>query len=103
MRRRMMSDFSRVAAAQPEYAWIPEYRTPEQIAAPNAAVNNRWVGYPYTKFMNANDNIDGAAAWLMCSVATAKRLGVPEEKWVYQHSGAHCHEGTEQWHVSRCI
>ena len=98
-----MSDFSRVAAAQPEYAWIPENRTPEQIAAPNAAVNNRWVGYPYTKFMNANDNIDGAASWLMCSVATAKRLGVPEEKWVYQHSGAHCHEGTEQWHVSRWI
>ena len=36
----------------------------------------------------------------MCSVATARRLGVPEEKWVYQHSGAHCHEGTEQWHVT---
>ena len=46
--------------------------------------------------MNANDNIDGAASWLMCSVGTAKRLGIPEEKWVYQHSGAHCHEGTEQ-------
>ena len=69
---------------------------------------------PYTKFMNANDNIDGAASWLMCSVkpassfekrwfsiekwwfssemwwqlqvATAQRLGVPKEKWVYQHS-----------------
>ena len=49
-----------------------------------------------TKYMNANDNIDGAASWLMCSVGTAKRLGIPEEKWVYQHSGAHCHEGTEQ-------
>ena len=72
----MMSEFSKVAEAQPEYAWIPKYRSPEEIAGPNAEANNRWVGYPYTKFMNANDNIDGAASWLMCSVATAKRLGV---------------------------
>ena len=55
-----------------------------------------WVLSADTKYMNANDNIDGAASWLMCSVGTAKRLGIPEEKWVYQHSGAHCHEGTEQ-------
>jgi acetyl-CoA C-acetyltransferase len=94
----MMSEFSKVAASQPEFAWIPEVRTPDEIARPNPS--NRWVGFPYTKYMNANDNIDGAAAWLMCSTGTAKRLGIDRSKWVYQHSGAHCHEGTEQWHVT---
>ena len=83
-----------MASQNPDHAWIPTYRTPEEVATPT--VQNRWVGFPYTKYMNANDNIDGAASWLMCSVGTAKRLGIPEEKWVYQHSGAHCHEGTEQ-------
>lgn len=91
----MMHEFSKVAASQPEYAWIPEVRGVEEIAYPNE--KNRWIGFPYTKYMNANDNVDGAACWLMCSLGTAKKLGIREEKWVYQHAGAHAHEGTEQW------
>ena len=42
-----------------------------------------YVGYPYTKYMCANDNIDGAAAWLVCSAGTARKLGVSEDKWAY--------------------
>jgi hypothetical protein len=43
-----MSEFSKVAEAQPEYAWIPKYRTPEEIAAPNAEVNNRWCEHAFS-------------------------------------------------------
>merc|ERR1740129_433117 len=95
----LMSSFSRVAASQPDHAWLPIYRTSEEIAIPSAS--NRWVGYPYTKYMNANDNVDGAASWLLCSVSTARRLGVHEDKWVYLHAGAECHEGADdKWFVS---
>lgn len=94
----LMSNFSKVAASDHEkdYAWIPKVRTPEEIGSPTGT--NRYVGYPYTKYMVANDNIDAAAAWLMCSVRTAKRLGIAPEKWVYIHSGAQAHEGSdEKW------
>lgn len=95
----IMSSFSKVAAAEKDFAWIPTYRTPEEVATANPS--NRWVGYPYTKYMNANDNVDGAASWFMCSVKTAKRLGISEDKWVYLHSGAQAHEGSDgKWFVT---
>ena len=40
----MFSKFSEVAASQPEFAWIPEVRSPEEIAT--ATPSNRWIGFP---------------------------------------------------------
>ena len=78
---------------------LSKVRTAEEIGTPTAT--NRWVGYPYTKYMCANDNVDGAASWLLCSVRTAKRLGVERSRWVYLLSGAQCHEGSDdKWFVS---
>ena len=97
----LMASFSEVAAsgAERQYAWLPTERTAEEIATPSGG--NRWVGYPYTKYMCANDNVDGAASWLLCSVRTAKRLGVERSRWVYLLSGAQCHEGSDdKWFVS---
>lgn len=38
--------------------------------------------------MNAFNTVNLAAAVLLTSVETAKKLGVPEEKWVYPLGGA---------------
>ncbi len=42
----------------------------------------------YTKRMVAQDGVNQAAALVMCSVAKARELGIPESRWVYLHSGA---------------
>lgn len=90
----LMSPFTKVAAAHPQ-AWFPVERSAEEIAAPSAS--NRYVGYPYTKFMNAIMAVDQAAAIVMMSVAKARELGVPEDKWVYLHGSA---DANDLWYMS---
>ncbi|MFP3944258.1 MAG: acetyl-CoA acetyltransferase [Alphaproteobacteria bacterium] len=90
---RLMSPLSRVAADNP-YAWFPVYRSPEEIATP--APENRMVGFPYTKYMNAVIRVDQSAAVLMTSVGTARELGVPREKWVFLHG---CADAADIWSV----
>src|SRR5690606_3538732 len=46
----------------------------ETIAAVSA--DNPYIGFPYTKLMNANAYIDQAAALVLTSVAKAKALGI---------------------------
>ena len=41
------SPFTKVAAENP-YAWFPTFRSPEEISTPDE--NNRFVGFPYTKY-----------------------------------------------------
>jgi acetyl-CoA C-acetyltransferase len=81
--------FSTVAAGNP-YAWIREPKTAEQIRTPSP--DNRMVGFPYTKTMNSNNDVDQAAALLLCSVEAAKRLGVPEDRWVFPLAGSDAHD-----------
>ena len=50
------------------------------------------VGLPYTKCMNSNNDVDMAAALIMCSAEAASRLGVAADRWVFPHSGTDCHE-----------
>lgn len=69
-----------VAAKNP-YAWFPTRRSPEEIATPGP--ENRMVAFPYTKYMNAIIEVDQGAALLLTSVARAKELGVPRDRWVY--------------------
>jgi acetyl-CoA C-acetyltransferase len=94
---KLFSPFSKVAAANP-YAWFPTSRTPEEIAT--QADNNRYVGFPYTKYMNAVIQVDMAAAVVMTNVKTARELGVPESKWVYLHG---CADANDIWHVSERV
>lgn len=94
---KLFSPFSKVAAANP-HAWFPKFRTPEEIATP--ADNNRYVGFPYTKYMNAIIQVDMAAAVIMTNVKTARELGVPAEKWVYLHG---CADALDIWHVSERV
>jgi len=86
---KLWSDLSHVAADN-EYAWIRDAKSPEEITTVTAS--NRMIGFPYPKYMNSNNDVDMGAAIIMCSVEAARRLGVPEDRWVFPHSGADCHE-----------
>lgn len=81
----LLAPFTQVAANSAT-AWYPIARTAEEIAT--ATANNRYVGWPYTKFMNAMNNINQGAALILASVGRAKTLGVPEDKWIYLHGCA---------------
>jgi acetyl-CoA C-acetyltransferase len=85
----LWSDLSHVAAGN-EYAWIRDAKSSEEITTVTS--NNRMIGFPYPKYMNSNNDVDMGAAIIMCSVEAARRLGVPEDRWVFPHSGADCHE-----------
>jgi acetyl-CoA C-acetyltransferase len=85
----LWSRFSDVAAANPS-AWSRRARTAEEIRTPS--VDNRMVGLPYTKYMNSNNDVDMAAAIIMCSAEKAASFGVPRDRWIFVHAGTDCHE-----------
>jgi acetyl-CoA C-acetyltransferase len=90
----LWSRFSEVAAKNPN-AWIQRVYTPDEIATPTA--ENRMIGYPYTKLMNSNNNVEQGAGLIMCSVATAESLGVARERWVFPVAGTDAHD---HWFLS---
>ena len=91
------SPFTKVASENP-YSWFPTYRSPEEISTPSE--KNRFVGFPYTKYLNAVIEVDQAAAVVMTSVGKARELGIPESKWVYLHG---CGDANDIWNVSERV
>jgi acetyl-CoA C-acetyltransferase len=85
----LWSRFSAVAADNPN-AWSQQAYTAEEIRTPGP--DNRWIGFPYPKLMNSNNNVEQGAVLLMCSAETAERAGVPRDRWVFPHSGADAHD-----------
>ena len=85
----LWSRFSEVAEGNPN-AWIQRRFSPEEVATPTP--DNRMVGFPYTKLMNSNNNVEQAAGLIMCSVERARALGVPRDRWVFPHSGTDAHD-----------
>ena len=85
----LWSRFSDVAATNP-HAWIQQSYTAQAIRTPTP--DNRMVGFPYTKLMNSNNDVDMAAALVMCSVERAEALGIARDKWIFLHAGTDCHE-----------
>lgn len=90
----LMQPFSEIAAKSP-HAWFPTSRSATEISTPNTS--NRYVGWPYTKFMNAMNQINQSAALLLTSVEAAREAGIPEDRWVYLHGAA---DVRDIWHVS---
>ena len=90
----LMSRFAAVAARNP-LATRREGLSGEQLVTVNE--RNRWIGFPYPRLMNANAFIDQSAAVVMTSVATARELGIPRDKWVFLHG---CADGHDHWYVS---
>jgi acetyl-CoA C-acetyltransferase len=81
--------FNAAAVANP-YAWLRQPMTADEIKA--ATPDNRMVGFPYTKSMNSNWNLDQGAALLLCSAEAAEAAGVPKDRWVFPHAGTDAHD-----------
>jgi acetyl-CoA C-acetyltransferase len=82
---RLCERFASVAARNP-HAWFRLARSAQEIATPGE--NNRYVGYPYTKLMNAIMAVDQGAALVLTTESEAARLGVARERWVYPMGAA---------------
>ena len=76
----LWSRFNDVAQNNPN-AWIQRDVSAAEIR--ETGPQNRPIAFPYPKLMNANNRVDMGAALLLCSQKTARRLGIPQEKWVY--------------------
>lgn len=91
---KLFAHFAKVAASNP-LATRREGYSAEQLATVDN--ENRWIGFPYPRLMNANAFIDQSAALVMTSVGEARRSGIDESKWVYLHG---CADGNDHWYVS---
>jgi acetyl-CoA C-acetyltransferase len=87
-RRRMaelFAPFSKVAAKNP-FSSSPVERSVDEILT--VTDDNRMICDPYPRLLVARDQVNQGAAAVMMSVEAARRLGVPEGKWVYVHGHA---------------
>lgn len=86
----MWAGFSRVAAVNP-HAWNRQAFTAQEITTPTE--QNRMVGFPYTKRMVSNPDVDMSSGLIVCSAARAAELGVARDRWVFLHAGT---DGTDK-------
>jgi acetyl-CoA C-acetyltransferase len=89
--------FNAVAAKNP-LAWFPTERSAEEIAT--VSDSNRYVGFPYTKYLNSVIQVNMGAALIITSVAKARELGVADDRMVYLHG---CADANDIWNVSERV
>ncbi len=87
----LMAPFTQVAAQHPQ-SWFPVARSAAELTT--VSETNRWVGFPYPKYLNSVIRIDQNAAVVMTSVGKARELGIDESKWIYLHG---CADANEIW------
>lgn len=85
----LFAPFTKIAAGNP-FAAAPIERTVEELIT--VTDRNRMIAEPYPRLLVARDQVNQGAAALVMSVAAARRLGVPEEKWVYLRGHADLQE-----------
>ncbi len=76
----LFAPFTTVAAKNP-FSSSPVERTVDELTT--VTEGNRMVCDPYPRLLLARDQVNQGAAVLLMSVEAARRLGVPQEKWVY--------------------
>jgi acetyl-CoA C-acetyltransferase len=76
----LFAPFTRVAAANP-HASAPVVRSAAELVTPTPA--NRPIADPYTRYVVAREKVNQGAAALLMSVAAARRLGIPADRWVF--------------------
>jgi acetyl-CoA C-acetyltransferase len=86
-RREMGAFGARCAAiaADNPYAWFRDRKDAATIATVTA--ENRLVGFPFTKYMNAMLEVNQGAALLLLAEATARRHALPADRWIYPWAG----------------
>ncbi|KWX65567.1 acetyl-CoA acetyltransferase [Mycobacterium sp. NAZ190054] len=84
-RRQMAELFAPMSkvAAKNTFSSSPVERSVDEIAT--VTDENRMICDPYPRLLVARDTVNQGAAAVLTSVEAARRLGVPEEKWVYLH------------------
>jgi len=75
----LWSGFAAVAAQAPA-AWDQRGLGPDDIAVPSPT--NRLIAAPYPKWLVSQWNVDQGAALVVTSAGVARRLGIPEDRWV---------------------
>ncbi|MCW2866660.1 MAG: hypothetical protein JWR20_848 [Marmoricola sp.] len=91
----LWSRFSDVATRNP-FAWDREPHTADEIG--DRTPDNRMIAFPYTKALVANNTVDQASAVLLCSIATARSLGLDLGRLVFPHASASSHE---TWRIAQ--
>ncbi len=86
----LFAPFSKVAAKNP-FSSSPVERSVAEIET--VTDENRMICDPYPRLLVARDTVNQGAAALVMSVSAARRLGVPEDNWVYLRGHA---DQTEQ-------
>src|SRR6185312_11648786 len=76
----LFAPFTKVAAGNPFAAAPVEYSVDELVTVTE---RNRMISEPYPRLLVARDQVNQGAAALVMSVAAARRIGGPEENWVY--------------------
>lgn len=92
---RLFHPFTSLAARNP-YSWFQTERSADELVRVTDA--NRMICFPYPKYLNAVMMTDQAAGALIASQAMAKKLGIPEENWIYWRGGAY--EVEDPWFIS---
>jgi acetyl-CoA C-acetyltransferase len=90
----LWAEFSRVTASNPNAA-LPEAVSANVIATAGPA--NRMIGFPYTKLLNSNNNVNQAAALVLCSLDRAQSLGIAADRMVFPRAAS---EATDTQYVS---
>lgn len=82
---RLFAPFTQVASGNP-HAMSREVYSAQDLATVTGP--NRLTSDPFPRRMVARDQANQGAAVLLASVAKARELGVPEDRWVYLWGGA---------------
>lgn len=83
---RLFAPFTRVAAANPYASAAIQASGAEDLI--QISERNRMIADPYPLRLVSRDQVNQGAAVIITSVAEARALGVPEEKWIYIHGCA---------------
>jgi acetyl-CoA C-acetyltransferase len=86
---RLWARFSEIAAGNPD-AWVQQAMTPDEVVT--ASPDNRWICWPYTKVMNANNAVEQGAGLIVASAERATALGVPRDRWVFPRAATEAHD-----------
>ncbi|MEN3950166.1 acetyl-CoA acetyltransferase [Iodidimonas sp. SYSU 1G8] len=78
----LFAPFTRVAARNP-YSFYGTERSAEELATPGG--ENRYISFPYPRWMNAMDGVNQGSAVILTSVGKARELGIPPSNWVFIH------------------
>jgi len=93
----LFAPFTEVAAENP-FSFYGTRRSAQELARVTA--ENRFICFPYPKFMNSRDAVNQGAAVVMTSIGRAKKLGIDPSKWIFLHG---CSEANEKLLVSERV